>query len=81
MDDFFSTTMSIVVIFIFKKLPIAVHFRSASTCLNFIMATLKTSADYYPGRLAKVFVVDPPSMFNYLWKVTNIKIFPPLHSF
>jgi len=46
----------------------AVHFRSASTCLNFIMATLKTSADYYPGRLAKVFVVDPPSMFNYLWK-------------
>ncbi|GLJ22030.1 hypothetical protein SUGI_0412760 [Cryptomeria japonica] len=44
------------------------YFRSGSTCLSLIMATLKILADYYPGRLAKAFVVDPPSMFNYLWK-------------
>ncbi|KAJ0982292.1 hypothetical protein J5N97_010547 [Dioscorea zingiberensis] len=43
-------------------------FRSASQLLNLVMATLKLSADYYPARLHKAFVVDPPSLFPYLWK-------------
>ncbi|KAH9292868.1 hypothetical protein KI387_041941 [Taxus chinensis] len=57
----------------FDKYTIAGHFRSASTCLSLIMATLKISADNYPGRLAKAFVVDPP-MFNYLWKYLEVYV-------
>eukprot|EP01018_Ginkgo_biloba_P032680 Gb_01699 [translate_table: standard] len=44
------------------------YFRSGSTCLSLILATLKIFTDYYPGRLAKAFVIDPPSVFGYLWK-------------
>ncbi|KAJ4751303.1 Sec14p-like phosphatidylinositol transfer family protein [Rhynchospora pubera] len=43
-------------------------FRSASAFLNFFMGTLKMVGDYYPGRLHKAFVIDPPSMFSVLWK-------------
>lgn len=34
------------------------------------MGTLKIVADYYPGRLHRAFVIDPPSLFSVLWKVT-----------
>ncbi|RWW06256.1 hypothetical protein GW17_00030431 [Ensete ventricosum] len=44
-------------------------FRSAPAFLNLLMGTLKIIFDYYPGRLHKAFVVDPPSLFSYLWKV------------
>ncbi|RWW50094.1 hypothetical protein BHE74_00043674 [Ensete ventricosum] len=43
-------------------------FRSAPAFLNLLMGTLKIIFDYYPGRLHKAFVVDPPSLFSYLWK-------------
>ncbi|ERN20368.1 SEC14 cytosolic factor [Amborella trichopoda] len=43
-------------------------FRSASTYLNLLLATLKILSDHYPARLAKAFVVDPPTLFSYLWK-------------
>ncbi|URD73481.1 SEC14 cytosolic factor family protein [Musa troglodytarum] len=43
-------------------------FRSAPAFLNLFMCTLKIISDYYPGRLHKAFVVDPPSLFSYLWK-------------
>ncbi|GAB4851101.1 hypothetical protein Ancab_030395 [Ancistrocladus abbreviatus] len=43
-------------------------FRSASAFLNLLLPTLKVMADYYPGRLYKAFVIDPPSLFSYLWK-------------
>ncbi|XP_051127973.1 phosphatidylinositol transfer protein PDR17-like isoform X2 [Andrographis paniculata] len=43
-------------------------FRSASAFMNMLMSVLKIIADYYPGRLHRVFVVDPPSLFSYLWK-------------
>jgi hypothetical protein len=33
------------------------------------MGTLKIVADYYPGRLHRAFVIDPPSLFSVLWKV------------
>ncbi|XP_042444766.1 uncharacterized protein LOC122029723 [Zingiber officinale] len=46
----------------------ASFFRSASAFLNFLMGTLKIIYDYYPCRLHKAFVVDPPSLFSYLWK-------------
>ncbi|KAG8370008.1 hypothetical protein BUALT_Bualt14G0072900 [Buddleja alternifolia] len=36
--------------------------------MNMLLATLKIIADYYPGRLHKAFVIDPPSLFSYLWK-------------
>ncbi|RZS17056.1 hypothetical protein BHM03_00049165 [Ensete ventricosum] len=42
---------------------------SAPAFLNLLMGTLKIIFDYYPGRLHKAFVVDPPSLFSYLWKV------------
>ncbi|XP_074556155.1 uncharacterized protein LOC141811970 [Curcuma longa] len=42
--------------------------RSASAFLNFLMGSLKIIYDYYPCRLHKAFVVDPPSLFSYLWK-------------
>ncbi|KAA8527608.1 hypothetical protein F0562_034997 [Nyssa sinensis] len=43
-------------------------FRSASAFINILLATLKMIADYYPGRLHKAFVIDPPSLFSYMWK-------------
>jgi hypothetical protein len=52
-------------------------FRSASAFMNLLLATLKTVAEYYPGRLHKAFVIDPPSLFSYLWKV-KIKTMPTL---
>ncbi|RWW66699.1 hypothetical protein BHE74_00025922 [Ensete ventricosum] len=32
------------------------------------MGTLKVISDYYPGRLHKAFVIDPPTLFSCLWK-------------
>ncbi|KAH7573767.1 hypothetical protein ACOSP7_007625 [Xanthoceras sorbifolium] len=46
----------------------ASFFRSASAFLNLLLTTLKIVAEYYPGRLFKAFVIDPPSLFSYLWK-------------
>uniref|UniRef100_A0A0D3FFJ1 CRAL-TRIO domain-containing protein n=1 Tax=Oryza barthii TaxID=65489 RepID=A0A0D3FFJ1_9ORYZ len=46
----------------------ASFFRSASAFLNLLMGTLKIVADYYPGRLHRAFVIDPPSLFSVLWK-------------
>ncbi|CAB4292041.1 unnamed protein product [Prunus armeniaca] len=46
----------------------ASFFRSASAFMNLLLAALKTAAEYYPGRLFKAFVIDPPTMFSYLWK-------------
>ncbi|KAG8096983.1 hypothetical protein GUJ93_ZPchr0013g35888 [Zizania palustris] len=50
------------------RLP-AAFFRSASAFLNLLMGTLKIVADYYPGRLHRAFVIDPPSLFSVLWGV------------
>lgn len=50
---------------------LAGFFRSASAFLNLFMGTLKIVADYYPGRLHRAFVIDPPSLFSVMWKVTN----------
>ena len=44
-------------------------FRSGAAFMNMLLATLKIIADYYPSRLHKAFVIDPPSIFSYLWKV------------
>ncbi|XP_022761070.1 SEC14 cytosolic factor-like [Durio zibethinus] len=46
----------------------ASFFRSASAFMNLLLAALKIVAAYYPGRLYKSFVIDPPSLFSYLWK-------------
>lgn len=46
----------------------ASFYRSASGFMNMLLATLKIVAEYYPGRLYKCFVIDPPSLFSYLWK-------------
>ncbi|KAF5452516.1 hypothetical protein F2P56_027503 [Juglans regia] len=46
----------------------ASYFRSASAFMNLFLATLKMVAEYYPSRLHKAFVIDPPSLFSYLWK-------------
>ncbi|RAL38431.1 hypothetical protein DM860_002409 [Cuscuta australis] len=46
----------------------ASFFRSASAFLNVLLLALKLAADYYPARLHKAFVIDPPSLFSYLWK-------------
>ncbi|XP_052190421.1 uncharacterized protein LOC127800058 [Diospyros lotus] len=46
----------------------ASFYRSASAFMNMLLATLKIMGDYYPGRLHKAFVIDPPSLFSYLWK-------------
>ncbi|KAE9453171.1 hypothetical protein C3L33_14913, partial [Rhododendron williamsianum] len=46
----------------------ASFYRSGSAFMNTLVATLKMIADYYPGRVHKVFVIDPPSLFSYLWK-------------
>ncbi|KAL3634549.1 hypothetical protein CASFOL_021603 [Castilleja foliolosa] len=45
------------------------HFRrSSSALINMLVATLKIIADNYPLRLHKAFIIDPPSLFSYLWK-------------
>lgn len=46
-----------------------------------LLATLKVIADYYPSRLHKAFVIDPPSIFSYLWKVNFMKINDKIESF
>ncbi|XP_074292240.1 uncharacterized protein LOC141619112 [Silene latifolia] len=46
----------------------ASFFRSASSFMNVLLPTLKIVAEHYPCRLHKAFVIDPPSLFNYLWK-------------
>ncbi|XP_020103845.1 uncharacterized protein LOC109720906 [Ananas comosus] len=46
----------------------ASFFRSGSTFLNLFIGTLKIIADYYPGRLYRAFVIDPPPVFSLLWK-------------
>ncbi|KAJ1423802.1 CRAL/TRIO, N-terminal domain superfamily [Sesbania bispinosa] len=43
-------------------------YRSASAFMNLLLPALKIVAEYYPGRLCKAFVIDPPSLFAYLWK-------------
>lgn len=42
--------------------------------MNILLAALKIMGEYYPGRLYKAFVIDPPSLFSYLWKV-NFKLY------
>nr|GMD80533.1 phosphatidylinositol/phosphatidylcholine transfer protein SFH4 [Ipomoea batatas] len=54
----------------------ASFFRSASAFMNILLAAMKVVADYYPGRLHKAFVIDPPSLFSYLWK--GVKAFVEL---
>ncbi|CAI0465984.1 unnamed protein product [Linum tenue] len=46
----------------------ASFFRSGSAFLNLLLPTLKIVADYYPARLHRAFLIDPPSLFSYLWK-------------
>ncbi|KAG6759363.1 hypothetical protein POTOM_035839 [Populus tomentosa] len=48
--------------------PSWLHYWSASAFMNLLLGTLKIVAEYYPGRLYKAFVIDPPSLFSYLWK-------------
>jgi hypothetical protein len=43
------------------------------------MGTLKIVADYYPGRLHRAFVIDPPSLFSVLWKVRAVSLSSCLH--
>ncbi|KAL0732348.1 hypothetical protein Bca4012_008557 [Brassica carinata] len=43
-------------------------FKSASAFMNILVTTLRIVAEYYPCRLHKTFVIDPPSLFSYLWK-------------
>ncbi|KAG8499773.1 hypothetical protein CXB51_006173 [Gossypium anomalum] len=49
----------------------ASFFRSASAFMNLLLAALKIVGEYYPGRLYKAFVIDPPSLFSYLWKLST----------
>ncbi|XP_076961101.1 uncharacterized protein LOC143637614 [Bidens hawaiensis] len=56
----------------------ASFFRSASGFMNIMVAALKTIGEHYPGRLHKAFVIDPPSLFPYLWK--GVKAFIELSS-
>ncbi|KAM0071118.1 putative CRAL-TRIO lipid binding domain-containing protein [Helianthus debilis subsp. tardiflorus] len=53
-------------------------FRSASGFMNILVAALKIIGEHYPGRLHKAFVIDPPSLFPYLWK--GVKAFIELSS-
>ncbi|XP_047335856.1 uncharacterized protein LOC124939423 [Impatiens glandulifera] len=46
----------------------ASFYRSGSAFMNVLLAMLKLVAEYYPGRLHKTFVIDPPALFSYLWK-------------
>ncbi|CAO2832106.1 unnamed protein product [Amaranthus hypochondriacus] len=43
-------------------------YRSASSLMNIVVPTLKIVAEYYPCRLHRTFLIDPPSLFSYLWK-------------
>lgn len=52
-----------------KRGKIAGFFRSGSAFMNLLVGMLKMVADYYPGQLHSAFVIDPPSLFSYLWKV------------
>ncbi|WOK95479.1 hypothetical protein Cni_G04186 [Canna indica] len=45
----------------------ASFFRSPKACINVFTGILKIISDYYPGRLHKAFVIDPPSFFSCLW--------------
>ncbi|KAL8188882.1 hypothetical protein R6Q57_029637 [Mikania cordata] len=56
----------------------ASFFRSASGFMNILVAALKIIGEHYPGRLHKAFVIDPPSLFPYLWK--GVKAFIELSS-
>ena len=58
---------------------LAGFYRSASAFMNLLMGALKIASEYYPGRLHKAFVIDPPSLFAYMWKVTNEKF--KIHTF
>lgn len=46
----------------------ASFFRSGSAFMNLLVPALKIMAEFYPGRLSRTFVIDPPSLFSYLWK-------------
>ncbi|CAN8311313.1 unnamed protein product [Cochlearia groenlandica] len=46
----------------------ASFFKSASAFMNILVSTLKIISDYYPCRLFKIFVIDPPPLFTYFWK-------------
>ncbi|XP_022934410.1 phosphatidylinositol transfer protein 3-like [Cucurbita moschata] len=46
----------------------ASFYRSASAFINLLLPMLKIVADFYPRRLHSAFVIDPPSLFTYLWK-------------
>ncbi|KAF6162747.1 hypothetical protein GIB67_029016 [Kingdonia uniflora] len=46
----------------------ASFFRSGSAFMNLLLVSLKIVGEYYPGRLHKAFVIDPPSLFSVLWK-------------
>ncbi|KAJ4826239.1 hypothetical protein Tsubulata_047191 [Turnera subulata] len=49
---------------------------SASAFMNLLLAALKIVGEYYPGRLYKAFVIDPPSLFSYLWKFDDFSSYP-----
>lgn len=53
---------------------VAGFYRSASAFTNLVMGALKITGEYYPGRLHKAFIVDPPSLFPYFWKVKKHNI-------
>ncbi|KAG2375881.1 uncharacterized protein HKW66_Vig0159650 [Vigna angularis] len=49
--------------------------RLLHVCICFYELTAGSTEDngeYYPGRLHKAFIIDPPSLFPYFWKVNNI---------
>ncbi|KAG6533341.1 hypothetical protein ZIOFF_007208 [Zingiber officinale] len=46
----------------------ASFYRSPKAFLNVFLGTLKVVSDYYPGRLHQAFVIDPPSLFSFMWK-------------
>ncbi|XP_042423748.1 uncharacterized protein LOC122011423 [Zingiber officinale] len=46
----------------------ASFFRSPKTFLSLFLGTLKLVSEYYPGRLHRAMVIDPPSLFSCLWK-------------
>jgi len=39
--------------------------------MNLLLGALKILSEYYSGRLSKGFGIDPPSLFEYLWKVNK----------
>ncbi|RWV83822.1 hypothetical protein GW17_00054523, partial [Ensete ventricosum] len=59
-----------VLVFRIKQddLKLRSHKSSPKAFLNLFAGTLKILSDYYPGRLHKAFVIDPPSLFSCLWK-------------